>query len=170
LGSLPVTSDELLDRQQIIDCLVRYARGVDRADEELILSAFHEDAVDYHGDFVGSPHDFVAWLRKIAAVRLFGQHFLTNHSFEFDGDSAHVETYFLGPERDEGRLDVDLVGGRYVDRFERREGVWKIARRVVVAEFRISAPAQEIPLRARIGKRSRSDISYLRPLEGPARA
>ena len=48
----------LLDRQEIYDCLVRYCRGVDRLDSELILSAYHPDAIDDHGMFVGSPQEF----------------------------------------------------------------------------------------------------------------
>ena len=50
---------ELWDREQIRQCLHRYARGVDRFDRELILSAFHPDALDEHGKFVGTldPHE-----------------------------------------------------------------------------------------------------------------
>ena len=43
----------LLDRQAILDCLNRYNRGVDRCDEELLLSAYHEDATECHGTFTG---------------------------------------------------------------------------------------------------------------------
>ena len=52
---------ELWDREAIRDCLHRYARGVDRFDRELILSAFHPDALDEHGKFVGTPDEFVDW-------------------------------------------------------------------------------------------------------------
>ena len=34
----------LLDRAQIHDALMRYCRGVDRGDSELVLSALHPDA------------------------------------------------------------------------------------------------------------------------------
>jgi hypothetical protein len=40
---------------------VRYARGIDRHDDELILSAFHDDALDQHGDVVRTPTELVAW-------------------------------------------------------------------------------------------------------------
>jgi hypothetical protein len=160
-----MTPEELNDREQIVDCIHRYTRGVDRADHELLLSAFHEDAVDYHGDFVGSPHEFVAWLKLQHANRLATQHFVTNHTFEFEGDTAHVETYFMVPIRDGGRTEVELVGGRYADRFERRAGEWKISRRVVIWEWHTSAPALPIPASVGIARRDRGDVSYLRPLE-----
>ena len=44
-----------LDRQDIIDCLTRFSRGMDRFDRDLFLSAFHPDAVIAAGDFVGGP-------------------------------------------------------------------------------------------------------------------
>ena len=46
---------ELLDKQQIHEALMRYARGVDRGDAALICSAYHPDAVDEHGvgDYTG---------------------------------------------------------------------------------------------------------------------
>ena len=37
--------DALLDRQDILDCLTRFSRGIDRFDKALFLSAFHPDAV-----------------------------------------------------------------------------------------------------------------------------
>jgi hypothetical protein len=38
----------LLDRAQIHDALMRYSRGVDRGDGELVVACFHPDAtLDY---------------------------------------------------------------------------------------------------------------------------
>jgi hypothetical protein len=51
----------LIDRQAILDCLTRYCRGVDRFDRDLLLSAYHPDATDNHGVFIGSPVQFAAW-------------------------------------------------------------------------------------------------------------
>ena len=48
---------ELRDRQDILDCLTRYSRGLDRHDSELLASVYHGDAVDHHGEFVGPPVD-----------------------------------------------------------------------------------------------------------------
>jgi hypothetical protein len=53
--------DALLDRQDILDCLTRFSRGMDRFDREVFLSAFHADAVIAAGDFVGGPADLYNW-------------------------------------------------------------------------------------------------------------
>ena len=53
-------------------------------------------------------------------------------------------------------------GGRYVDRFERRDGTWKIAHRAVVHEWdklEHIEPAYS-PGHFRDGVRSPDDISY----------
>ena len=39
----------LMDRQSIVDCIARHARGHDRHDVELLTSAYHPDGVDEHG-------------------------------------------------------------------------------------------------------------------------
>jgi SnoaL-like domain len=161
-------NDEYQTRQEIIDCLTRCARGVDRLDDELILSAYHADAIDHHGSFVGNPKEFVSWLRERHTRRVGAQHYLMNHVFDIDGDTAHVETYFMTPDRSSDRSGVRLVGGRYVDRFDRRANEWKIAVRVLVIEWQLTAEELPIEKEAEIGRRDRGDVSYLRPLESPA--
>jgi hypothetical protein len=154
--------DELLSRQAILDCLHRYSRGVDRLDGALILSAFHSDAVDYHGREGRSPAEFVDWVCERHRERLGVQHFMTNHTFDFDGDIAYVESYFCVPHRVAGGMHVETVGGRYVDRFERRSGAWKIARRVVVREWSGRLEATPPNVDGHLGVRTRADISYER--------
>ena len=53
--------DVLLDRQDILDCLTRFSRGMDRFDRAIFLSAFHPDAVIAAGDFVGGREDLYDW-------------------------------------------------------------------------------------------------------------
>ena len=62
-----------------------------------------------------------------------GQHHITNVLIERDGNVAKVESYFIAfnPMPDGGRA---FVTGRYLDRFERRYGDWKIAERHVVLD------------------------------------
>jgi hypothetical protein len=59
---------ELLERQAILDCIHRHCRGVDRMDRQLTLSAYHPDAIDDRGAFIGNPDEFVYWA--------FGYHFM----------------------------------------------------------------------------------------------
>lgn len=129
---------ELLDRADIMRALSRYCRGVDRCDAPLIQSAFHDDAIDDHAVWRGPAHEFATFCAERIAQRWrVTQHALGQTTIELDGDAARVETYYLavhdrgdGPERYLFRM-----GGRYVDRFERRDGSWKIALRRVVHDW-----------------------------------
>ena len=53
--------ERLADRQDILDCLGRFSRGMDRFDRELFLSAFHPDATIAAGIFVGGPAALYDW-------------------------------------------------------------------------------------------------------------
>ena len=71
----------LQDRQDIYDCIMRYSRGVDRLDRDLLLSVYHPDAVDDHGMFVGGPEQFADWaLAMHQSTHLSQQHCIFNHS------------------------------------------------------------------------------------------
>jgi hypothetical protein len=163
--------EQLLDRQDILDCLIRFSRGMDRFDRELVLSAFHSDAVIDAGDFVGGPERLWAWASDLhERGQSSTHHNLLNHSCEIAGDVAHTETYYLftGRNRDETNW---IAGGRYIDRLERRAGIWRIALRCNAVEWSGTIPATPIPFaevpdvhRNGVPSRSREDPSYRRPL------
>lgn len=168
---------ELVDRQAITDCLNRYARGLDRKDLDMLRSAYHDDAVDHHGamgDY--SPDSLIEdWLIR-DGERVFSQHLLVNTSIDLDGDQAHAETYFqlvieIGADVRPGDPRLSVTGGRYVDRFERRSGQWRIARRAVVVEYKAALDSMpDHPGRLMWSRRSKDDPSYARPLLGPPAA
>ena len=54
--------EQLLDRQEILDCLLRFCRGMDRFDRELFLSAFHSDAIIAAGEFVAGQGNLLPGL------------------------------------------------------------------------------------------------------------
>lgn len=163
----------LADRADIIDSLHRYARGMDRRDRDLARSAYHEDAIDDHAGFVGDVEGFLDWSFGYHENQLRHQHYVTNHHVELDGDQAHVESYFIfvATERDPA-APLKMFGGRYVDRFERRDGRWAIADRVCIPEWRTElavppnsgAEAAMAHVRVNPSTRDRTDTSYLRPL------
>jgi SnoaL-like domain len=138
--------ERLADRAAIQDCLMRYARGVDRGDWELVLSTYHPDAYDAHGDYRGGMDGFVAWLDKRLAGVDNSMHLLGNCLIEFAGpDFAFVETYFesrrMVPPNESQRAELPpgaamcrQVCGRYADQFERRTGQWRVLHRTVVVE------------------------------------
>jgi hypothetical protein len=161
----------LLDRQDILDCLTRFSRGMDRFDRDVFLSAFHADATIAAGPFVGGPVELYAWAQAMHAQgQIATQHVLSNHTCEISGDAAHAETYyqFCARNRDESNW---IAGGRYLDRLERRNGAWKIALRTNMIEWSGILPTMPIPfadvpdIHANgAPARDRSDPSYQRPL------
>ena len=145
-----MTGDELADvviglqdRQAILDCLMRYSRGVDRLDRDLIVSAYHPDATDDHGMFVGGPEAFADWVVDMhSRTHVSHQHCLFNHTCELRGTIAHTETYYMFVGMNRTAPPLAMSGGRYVDRFEKRDGRWAIADRVCVRDW---APVDVVP-------------------------
>ena len=127
--------------------LARYCRGVDRGDLELLKSVYHPDATDDHGTFQGNGWELAEYLVKLMDESTIpSQHHVTNILIERDGDLADVESYVLAfhPISDEAGGEVHaLFGGRYLDRFEKRDGEWKIADRRVVMDWTRKALAGE---------------------------
>ncbi len=162
---------EMRERQAIMDCLTRYSRGVDRLDRDLVLSAYHPDATDDHGAFVGNPEEFVEWVFDLHYKgQIFTQHHLTNHSCDLDGNTAHTETYYIFSARNRDET-LWTAGGRYLDRLEKRAGQWKIADRYCTVEWSGMIPETPVPFADiadvhtnGVPGRDRSDPSYRRPL------
>lgn len=155
---------QLLDKQAIREAVMRYCRGVDRRDPELISSAYHPDAIDMHGrqrftgETVGQGIVDLVGSAKVAMNQV------TNQLITLHGDgTAGCETYFTVWQsietESEDRLLLAL--GRYVDRFECRAGEWKIAHRLVIVELTRIVPAGgPTPPLLGLGSRDRDDPSY----------
>ncbi len=135
--------EDLIARQQIADVIYRYARGIDRLDFELVRSCYHPDAYDDHGSLSGNVDTFIAAAGPFLARWTATQHFMGNMLIEVDGEVARAETYAVAYHRREDVEGIgkdDVIGIRYVDRFEKRDGKWRIAYRVVATEWRRVEP------------------------------
>lgn len=156
---------ELLDKQQIRDLLARYSRGADRADWDAVRDCFTEDATDDHGVVKGTAADLIAYASVAEATWRGRMHSLLQQYVEVDGETARGETYALTSRRctnDDG-LDEDVLTGlRYVDKFTKVEGRWKIAERVTVLEWNTAIPSCDwLPVDQFVrGRRDRDDVSY----------
>jgi ketosteroid isomerase-like protein len=134
---------ELKDRSEIRECLMTYSRAVDRLDRALLLTVYHDDAIDDHGVFVGGPEAFADWVIDMhTRTHLSHQHCQFNSTLDLDGDTAHAETYymFVGLNRQGDPLSIS--GGRYIDRLEKRNGRWAIAERLCLRDW---APFKTVP-------------------------
>jgi len=137
--------EELLSTQKIRDVLMRYCRGIDRCDLELLRTCYHPGAVDEHGSFNGDALEFCEYVIPRQRQHERGTHTISNVLVEFHGRAAHVESYFVAyliDKTDDGSFWDTTVGGRYIDRFEERGGQWKIAHRRVVMDWNRHHPSQ----------------------------
>ena len=134
--SAPAALRALLDREAIRDCLYSYCRGIDRCDEAALRSVYWEDATDSHGAWNGSASGFID--QALAKLRQGGRrvHQITNVLIELHGDSAAVESSFFALQTMAAQpAQQTFLCGRYVDRFERRAGQWRVAARTVVYDW-----------------------------------
>jgi len=135
----------LLDKQEIYEVLVNYCNGMDRRDDSLLRSVFHPDATISYGLFDGKASKFCDWSMAEATKYKFTKHSLSNVLIKVEGDGAQSEVYasaFHRIEKDGEKYDL-VASGRYNDRFERRNGVWKIATRRAISDYVRCDPSTE---------------------------
>lgn len=139
----------LEDREAIRDVIGAYAHSIDRRRWDMMEKLFHPDAVFAFGDVAGDWRGFVEQARAIIDPCLATQHQLGQVQFAFEGDSiCHTETYMTAMHTipagyplaevfpDKGAIYSAVIAGRYVDRFEKRDGEWRIARRTGLYDWR----------------------------------
>lgn len=127
------------DRQAILDQMSRYIQAVDRCDLELLKSTFHADGVVDFGVYAGNAWDFCEQnIPFIKANLVMGWHRITNINIQLDGNRATAESYMLGnaaiqmPEADLVNCPDNM---RYLDIWEKRDGVWRIYSRNLVLDW-----------------------------------
>lgn len=154
----------LLDRQAILDLIALCSRGLDRIDEATLRSVYHDDAIEDRGEglFIGRAQDWIDWTLAVLPLFTATQHGILQSLIDVEGDIAFGETYFQVYHRfsDTGGEDPDanafrlataedfneeldwpegdtevILAGRYLDRFEKRNGVWKIAYRKMICDW-----------------------------------
>ena len=161
----------LIAKQAITEVVYRYCRGIDRFDREMVRDCYWPEATDEHGSFTGGRDDYISWVFDRLLPRYsWSQHFIGNvliDQLDLDAGWAKCESY--GQSRhhypsENSRPEHNLISGfRYVDDFERRDGEWRILRRICPLEWvRVDAEATwfEAPPTHRRGTRDRQDPVY----------
>jgi hypothetical protein len=152
-AAMPAALQDLVDKQLIHEVVLRGCRGGDRFDLDLILSCFHEGAQLHNvGGFNGTVEDLAAFLGPIRASFTGGPatyHMLGNHYVELRGDHALAESYVMvhhwGPTSSPDLATESVAqafadgnytaGSRYLDKFERRGGEWRIVERWALRDW-----------------------------------
>lgn len=129
---------DMLSREAIRCAIARLARGEDRRDASLIRASCWPDSVTDYGVFKGDFAAYLAWVVPGADAITNTQHHVGQSHIELDGDIARVETQVISYHRmDYGAGDEHdtVIGGRYLDVFESRDGEWRIASRKMLYDW-----------------------------------
>lgn len=159
----------LLDKQAIHELVHAYCNAADRHDHAKMRALYHEDAIDDHGHFAKGPAmDFIDKLPEIQKGMEILHHNVTTVNIKLDGNKAEGEVYIIAfhKVKDGGKGFDVLIGGRYFDKYEKRNGAWKFSHRAIVADWAYPATPSAVNLEhpflagAHIGKPGLADPSY----------
>lgn len=137
-GQLP-TLEQMADRLAIEDVLNKHCRGVDRASEADLKSAYWPEAEVAYGSFNGNAHEFCAMLPTGIRQYVATSHRVTNIMIDIKGPDAVVESYvtayhYRASTNDSDDTELTYIG-RYIDHMQKRDDVWKIMMRHVVMDW-----------------------------------
>ncbi|NLR73189.1 nuclear transport factor 2 family protein [Novosphingobium sp. ERN07] len=162
------TLQAVIDRIEIADVLIRYARAVDRLDSNLFETVWAEKATVDYGE---GAEDARAWTRgmldRIGSMDRT-QHSLSNSLVDVNGNFANAETQCTAYHLiagDEGATAM-IVGGRYLDQLERTAAGWRISQRRYVMDWNETHPSNcelgkgRFARFSTIGGRAPHDLSY----------
>lgn len=152
--------------EAIRDCIYRVCRGTDRVDADLVRSAYHPGAQVHYGKMFDGPfEDSLEGGMRHQAAQSQRQHLVGNITIRIDGNTAVAESYELDRHKTPmgGEIRDLILAARTLDRFEKRDGEWKIVDRTKVMDWGRTINAddglyQNSPLAT--GSNDRSDPSY----------
>lgn len=156
---------DLAARRDILEAVCNYMRGQDRLLPEVQRRAFHDDAHVDCGLFAGGPDPYVEFAQGFLGQLKSSQHLIGQTQIRVDGNIANGEIYFLAYHRivEHGEEKDLFVAGRYIDRYEKRNGSWKIVRRRELIDWARTDPASDSFLREHttlhLGARRDEDFS-----------
>jgi hypothetical protein len=150
------------DKLAIRDVLSRYCRGLDRMDKEMTFSVFSPECrANYHGMYEGSAQGFIDWAWDVHAGMERHSHQITNVLIELDGNHAVSEAYVtvalwtLGPDTREL-----TCRGRYLDRWEKHEGSWRVVEREHVLDMQTENGVPQTDAPNPQSSRDQNDASF----------
>lgn len=152
---------ELIDRQEIADVIQRYARTLDWLDAEGQATCYWPDAHIEYGFFTGRAEDFLPVVMETERNLARRWHMLSTPLIHFHSPtSASSECYGVfggGRLQEDGSIAGDLIGGRYLDEWEKRPRgggeEWRISARTYILDWKslltdqpMFAPEPDFPL------------------------
>jgi hypothetical protein len=147
---MTLTLQEISDRLELQDLVVRYSTSVDRKDWDLYESLFTPDAIiDYTqvGGIRGGPREVREWLAQVMPGFPAYQHMVSNVELSIAGDAATGRAMLFNPMgcQTPGGVQVALIGLWYNDRFVRTDAGWRFAERVEELSWQRDWPPGFLP-------------------------
>jgi hypothetical protein len=124
---------ELIDRSEAMDAILRFAAGVDKGDRELLHSAFTEDGILDFGpaaSALGLQYEpLVIRSTPSRETRLDTTHSITNPRIEINGDVGTMEVLTEAQHLEKGNhSNYLLMKNRYTIELARAGEKWQISR------------------------------------------
>jgi 3-phenylpropionate/cinnamic acid dioxygenase small subunit len=154
----------------IQEVLYRIARCVDRRDWVGLQKLADEDCVFDYGAYRGGFSGLAEWLLVRHKHISRSSHLIGNIIVEFaSSDVALVESYITSsqrsadPDNTEALSDV-ITYARYIDRFERQNGCWRIKKRTLLIDntrrYAVSPEADVVGPGLPMGRRDMDDVLW----------
>ncbi len=160
--------DQIVEEAALRRLVDSYGHAVDRRDYALLRTLYHDDGVDDHSPyFVGPASEYIEWLPSMLANWSATSHVMLSALFLIDGDRAEGIVNARAWHLTADGKRAFIAWGRYADRYERRDGVWRFSHRFFVldsienrvvdnsddfgsAGVAVSAPGLEDPIYSRL--------------------
>lgn len=140
-----MTLDALLAKEEIRELVLRYCRAVDRRDYAALPALYHPDATDDHSPmYKGDAQGYLEWLPSMLETMTVTSHMVQNHLIAVEGDRAEGEVTMISYHltKDDDGKDIEIIiGGRYLDRYEKRDGQWRFSHRKIVMDWNQIQPS-----------------------------
>lgn len=144
------TLQQLSDRAEIQDLIVREAAAMDRRDWDRWRDCFAQNAViDYseNDGAVGAPGEVGQWLASVLGRFHSYQHLSSNTEIRLDGDRAEIRTmqYIAVKMTTSDGERVVFSGIWFADEVARTEQGWRITKRYEELAWRHNFPPDFAP-------------------------
>ncbi len=121
----------LLDRQEIVDLLLRYASTIDAKDHVGLRATFAEDIRGQYGEdtIVNGADNLLKWIDDMTSTATWQHHMLNVYHVDFVSDTeATTLTYHTSHQTTSDAPDrCRKIVARYYDTVRKVDGRWVIA-------------------------------------------
>ncbi|QEU09476.1 nuclear transport factor 2 family protein [Paracoccus yeei] len=162
--------DLLLAESALRRLATTYSRAIDRRDFVLLRSLYDDAGQDTHGHaFSGSADAYIDFVQQALSHYRLTTHYVVDALFAVDGDRAEGEVHKINHHITHDGQEV-VTGSRSLDRYIRRDGVWRFLSRRVVLDWSRQQPlteTQDPAADSPCGTAGPDDPTYTLPLLPP---